>query len=272
MGCFKGQSEKWMDLLLLLPLLITFLILWGMGRSALCFQASNIIIVVILLEVIVVASLGTGFDLMIFDCRVLVLTIGWIIFLSSFALVHFMLKGQDALRKKLEVKSLFLTMLLFSLTSVGCLVCLYLYSWMGAFSLSISLLCQIEFHYLGANLIPLFPLLNFLTVLPSEVLGYISHVSFVLFNFMLHCWVSIFYVSFCFTSLPCRSMRYFSHSCGPSIFLCFFFFSFGVFICARCVPCLGEGLWRDHVLATHLISNVMEGCWCPTNLSLCSSK
>lgn len=36
-------------------------------------------------------------------CRVIVLTIGWIIFLSSFIPVHSLLKGHDKLRKKLEV-------------------------------------------------------------------------------------------------------------------------------------------------------------------------
>lgn len=36
-------------------------------------------------------------------CRVLVLTIGWIIFLSSFIPVHFLLKGHDKLRKRIEV-------------------------------------------------------------------------------------------------------------------------------------------------------------------------
>ncbi|KAK9677483.1 hypothetical protein RND81_11G146000 [Saponaria officinalis] len=38
----------------------------------------------------------------IFPLRVLVLTIGWIIFLSLYIPVHFFLKGQDKLRKKLE--------------------------------------------------------------------------------------------------------------------------------------------------------------------------
>lgn len=37
-------------------------------------------------------------------CRVLVLTIGWIIFLSAFIPVHFLLKGHDKLRKNLEVQ------------------------------------------------------------------------------------------------------------------------------------------------------------------------
>lgn len=46
--------------------------------------------------------------LILFPARVLVLTIGWIIFLSSFAIVHFMLKAHDALRRKLEVIALFL--------------------------------------------------------------------------------------------------------------------------------------------------------------------
>ena len=36
-------------------------------------------------------------------CRVLVLTIGWIIFLSCYIPVHLLLKGHDKLRKKLEV-------------------------------------------------------------------------------------------------------------------------------------------------------------------------
>ena len=36
-------------------------------------------------------------------CRVIVLTLGWIIFLSSFIPVHFLLKGHDKLRRKLEV-------------------------------------------------------------------------------------------------------------------------------------------------------------------------
>ncbi|MBA0876533.1 hypothetical protein Goshw_021093 [Gossypium schwendimanii] len=35
-------------------------------------------------------------------CRALVLTIGWIIFLSCFIPVHFLLKGNDNLRKKME--------------------------------------------------------------------------------------------------------------------------------------------------------------------------
>ncbi|RVX12070.1 Glycerol-3-phosphate acyltransferase 9 [Vitis vinifera] len=39
-------------------------------------------------------------------CRVLVLTLGWIIFLSSFIPVHFLLKGNDKLRKKLELVTL----------------------------------------------------------------------------------------------------------------------------------------------------------------------
>ncbi|XP_059647402.1 glycerol-3-phosphate acyltransferase 9 [Cornus florida] len=38
----------------------------------------------------------------LFPARVLILTIGWIIFLSSFIPVHFLLKGHDKLRKKLE--------------------------------------------------------------------------------------------------------------------------------------------------------------------------
>ncbi|CAB4321298.1 unnamed protein product [Prunus armeniaca] len=38
----------------------------------------------------------------LFPARVLVLTIGWIIFLSSFIPVHFLLKGHDKLRKNLE--------------------------------------------------------------------------------------------------------------------------------------------------------------------------
>ncbi|XP_048496722.1 glycerol-3-phosphate acyltransferase 9-like isoform X2 [Beta vulgaris subsp. vulgaris] len=41
--------------------------------------------------------------LIIFPIRVLVLTIGWIVFLSLYMPVHFLLKGQDSLRKKLEV-------------------------------------------------------------------------------------------------------------------------------------------------------------------------
>ncbi|KMT01265.1 hypothetical protein BVRB_9g212830 [Beta vulgaris subsp. vulgaris] len=40
--------------------------------------------------------------LIIFPIRVLVLTIGWIIFLSLYMPVHFLLKGQDSLRKNLE--------------------------------------------------------------------------------------------------------------------------------------------------------------------------
>ncbi|KAH9694416.1 glycerol-3-phosphate acyltransferase 9 [Citrus sinensis] len=39
----------------------------------------------------------------LFPLRVIVLTIGWIIFLSSFIPVHSLLKGHDKLRKKLEV-------------------------------------------------------------------------------------------------------------------------------------------------------------------------
>ncbi|KAI8533249.1 hypothetical protein RHMOL_Rhmol11G0282900 [Rhododendron molle] len=41
--------------------------------------------------------------LILFPARVLVLTVGWIIFLSAYFLVHFVLKGNDKLRKKLEV-------------------------------------------------------------------------------------------------------------------------------------------------------------------------
>ncbi|KAH8510420.1 hypothetical protein H0E87_008107 [Populus deltoides] len=41
-------------------------------------------------------------------CRVLVLTIGWIIFLSSYIPVHFLLKGHDKLRKKVEVSIIYL--------------------------------------------------------------------------------------------------------------------------------------------------------------------
>ncbi|XP_061366462.1 glycerol-3-phosphate acyltransferase 9-like [Gastrolobium bilobum] len=41
--------------------------------------------------------------LVLFPLRVLVLTIGWIIFLSSFIPVHFLLKGQDKLRRSIEV-------------------------------------------------------------------------------------------------------------------------------------------------------------------------
>ncbi|KAE8702245.1 L-type lectin-domain containing receptor kinase IX.2 [Hibiscus syriacus] len=41
-------------------------------------------------------------NLILFPVRALVLTIGWIIFLSCFIPVHFLLKGNDALRKKLE--------------------------------------------------------------------------------------------------------------------------------------------------------------------------
>ncbi|XP_058191394.1 glycerol-3-phosphate acyltransferase 9-like [Rhododendron vialii] len=40
--------------------------------------------------------------LILFPARVLVLTVGWIIFLSAYFLVHFVLKGNDKLRKKLE--------------------------------------------------------------------------------------------------------------------------------------------------------------------------
>ncbi|KEH37377.1 phospholipid/glycerol acyltransferase family protein [Medicago truncatula] len=40
--------------------------------------------------------------LIIFPTRVLVLTIGWIIFLSSFIPVHFLLKGHDKLRRSIE--------------------------------------------------------------------------------------------------------------------------------------------------------------------------
>lgn len=40
--------------------------------------------------------------LIIFPIRVLVLTIGWIIFLSLYMPIHFLLKGQEKLRKKLE--------------------------------------------------------------------------------------------------------------------------------------------------------------------------
>lgn len=36
-------------------------------------------------------------------CRVIVLTVGWIIFLSAFIPVHCLLKGHDKLRKKFEV-------------------------------------------------------------------------------------------------------------------------------------------------------------------------
>ncbi|KAF3958219.1 hypothetical protein CMV_016848 [Castanea mollissima] len=38
----------------------------------------------------------------LFPVRVLILTIGWIIFLSSYIPVHFLLKGHDKLRKKME--------------------------------------------------------------------------------------------------------------------------------------------------------------------------
>ncbi|XP_030942436.1 glycerol-3-phosphate acyltransferase 9 [Quercus lobata] len=38
----------------------------------------------------------------LFPVRVLILTIGWIIFLSSYIPVHFLLKGHDKLRKKIE--------------------------------------------------------------------------------------------------------------------------------------------------------------------------
>ncbi|XP_050255619.1 glycerol-3-phosphate acyltransferase 9-like [Quercus robur] len=38
----------------------------------------------------------------LFPARVLILTIGWIIFLSSYIPVHFLLKGHDKLRKKFE--------------------------------------------------------------------------------------------------------------------------------------------------------------------------
>ncbi|KAK4757162.1 hypothetical protein SAY87_007289 [Trapa incisa] len=40
--------------------------------------------------------------LILFPARVLILTIGWIIFLSSFIPVHLLLKGHDTLRRKLE--------------------------------------------------------------------------------------------------------------------------------------------------------------------------
>ncbi|OMO77600.1 Phospholipid/glycerol acyltransferase [Corchorus capsularis] len=40
--------------------------------------------------------------LILFPARVIVLIIGWIIFLSSFIPVHFLLKGHDKLRKKME--------------------------------------------------------------------------------------------------------------------------------------------------------------------------
>jgi hypothetical protein len=45
-------------------------------------------------------------------CRVLVLAIGWIIFLSSYIPVHLLLKGQDKLRKKIEVPIINLSKLL----------------------------------------------------------------------------------------------------------------------------------------------------------------
>ena len=43
-------------------------------------------------------------DAYLLNChRVIVLTIGWIIFLSLYMPVHFLLKGHDKLRKKIEV-------------------------------------------------------------------------------------------------------------------------------------------------------------------------
>ncbi|CAN1307837.1 Glycerol-3-phosphate acyltransferase 9 [Linum perenne] len=39
---------------------------------------------------------------LLFPLRVIVLTIGWIVFLSSYIPVHFLLKGHDKLRKKIE--------------------------------------------------------------------------------------------------------------------------------------------------------------------------
>lgn len=41
--------------------------------------------------------------LILFPIRVIGLTIGWIIFLSSFIPVHFLLKGHDKLRRSIEV-------------------------------------------------------------------------------------------------------------------------------------------------------------------------
>lgn len=41
--------------------------------------------------------------LLVSYCRVLILTIGWIIFLSCYIPVHLLLKGHDKLRKRLEV-------------------------------------------------------------------------------------------------------------------------------------------------------------------------
>ncbi|CAN1770754.1 Glycerol-3-phosphate acyltransferase 9 [Linum perenne] len=43
----------------------------------------------------------------LFPVRVIVLTIGWIVFLSSYIPVHVLLKGQDKLRKKIEVVNRF---------------------------------------------------------------------------------------------------------------------------------------------------------------------
>lgn len=57
---------------------------------------------VLAIVVIVVVCLAIeGLNLL---CRVLVLTIGWIIFLSAFIPVHFLLKGHEKLRKNLEVQ------------------------------------------------------------------------------------------------------------------------------------------------------------------------